>query len=159
MLSGVLQMLSGLASFGAKEEIPLPKIQTDFFQQKYYFQMDAVRRPVRFAEAQCKAHFRGTLHITGTSTLNNVYHVMVDNFLTLAAQIIADAFYFPEYLYLPRLILTGYGPPRSQAMPHAQLYDSLASAGSINVKDADGVCFSRVVYNRGPRIFEIGMRV
>ena len=43
-------------------------------------------------------------------------------------------------------------------MPHVQLFDGLASAGPIDLKRADGMCFSRVVYNRGPRIFEVDTR-
>ena len=150
----------GLGSaFDDRDEIALPDIQTDFFQQKYYFRMNAAKSPLGIAEAQCKSYFRGTLHITGTSTLNNLYHVMVDNVLTMAAQILVDAFYFPEYLHLPRMILTGYDPQRQNPMPHVKIYDNLATAGGISLSDAQGMCFSRVIYNRGPRIFEIDTRI
>ena len=160
VVSGKQQGLLGLGpAFDDRDEIALPTINTDFFQQKYYFQMNAAKSPLRIAEAQCKSYFRGTLHITGTSTLNNLYHVMVDNVLTMAAQILADAFYFPEYLHLPRMILTGYDPQRQHPMPHVNIYDNLASAGGISLSEAQGMCFSRVIYNRGPRIFEIDTRI
>ena len=72
---------------GGRDETTLPPVQTDFFQQRHFFSMTAQRREGFMRDGRCRAHFRGTLHITGSSTLNNLYHAMVDNFLTLAAQV------------------------------------------------------------------------
>jgi hypothetical protein len=72
---------------GSRDELVLPPVQTDFFQQRHFFSMTAQRRDAALSEGHCRGFFEGTLHITGSSTLNNLYHVMVDNFLTLAAQV------------------------------------------------------------------------
>ena len=60
---------------------------------------------------------------------------MADNFLAQVAQIFSDVALHPEFLHLPRMVLTGMGPGPSGAVKHLSMMEHLAAAGYVNVQE------------------------
>jgi hypothetical protein len=77
--------------------------------------------------------------------------------MPLVSQILQDAITDAEFLYLPRKLLT-YKPMVNKGSflfddwkpaPHLSLMDQIISDGKVDVKDATGMCFRRIVWGSG----------
>ena len=120
----------------------LPTIVSMHMQKRYSFSMPMEKRIGVFPPPECTGshsdrYFDGTLHVTGRSTVKNVYHSLSDNFLTMVALILIDAYFESSLLHLPRIALIGFFPHgnSNSAVPHLKLLDDLMSAGSITLND------------------------
>eukprot|EP00596_Hydrurales_sp_CCMP1899_P009309 CAMPEP_0119037498 /NCGR_PEP_ID=MMETSP1177-20130426/5884_1 /TAXON_ID=2985 /ORGANISM="Ochromonas sp, Strain CCMP1899" /LENGTH=160 /DNA_ID=CAMNT_0006998839 /DNA_START=652 /DNA_END=1131 /DNA_ORIENTATION=+ len=106
--------------------------------------------------SECKSHFKGTLHVLPKSTVKNVYHAITDNLMPVISLILSDWYESPEYVHLPRMMLTGIesgGGPKDDSVPHLKLLNQLMAAGTVTLSKAEGMCFSRVVWGRGTSLF------
>ena len=112
----------------------MPVIVSMHLQQKHFFKMPVKKVIGTFPPPECNQDklFEGTLHIHGRSTVKNVYHALVDNFILEAGGILLDAIFARENLYKPRMYLSGVSPPGSP-VPHIQLLNNLFSAGAISL--------------------------
>jgi hypothetical protein len=77
--------------------------------------------------------------------------------MPLVSQILQDAITDPEFLYLPRKLLT-YKPTVNKGdvvfddwkpAPHLSLMDHVISDGKLDVMNAAGMCFRRIVWGNG----------
>ena len=94
--------------------------------------------------------FRGTLHVLGVQTTNNVYHVISDNYVPVISQILLDAYSQSPYLKLPRMAVFHGSLGTCSRNDHCYLQRSLFSAGVKTWKELDGLCFQRVIWGWGP---------
>lgn len=137
--------------YGSSE---LPTISSMHLQMAHKFNLPIEKRiGVNFPPDDCKDNriFEGTLHISGRSTVKNVYHSIADNFAPMVSQIIMDAYLDKDFLHKPRMFLTGFYP-HANSVPHMKLLDDLMSAGSITTDEASGMCFQRIVWGSGPHV-------
>lgn len=144
--------------------VKLPAVTSVKTQQKIHLNVPVTSINDKYSKSkQCLNYFNGTLHIVGRSTVKNVYHaskycivfssilifVVGDNVLPLASQILLDAYLAPEYLHLPRMLLSD---SREEGVPHVSMMYKMMSAGMTTLKQV------LVSWNRISRIIVSRLR-
>ena len=93
------------------------------------------------------------------SFLHLIYiYVVGDNFAPLVSQVLNDYFLAPEYLHLPRRMLRGgdfdisHRNHGGSNPAHLRLMDDLMMDTTLGLAEADGHCFSRIVWGYGAHV-------
>lgn len=130
----------------------LPRLRSITLRKETHFNMKVENSKQNYRNAGCSSYINGTLHVMGKFTSNNLFHVLNDNVMPLLALIVYDIHLETDHLYLPRLALTGWQPlSKSDEMPHIKMISDILSE-NIDIKKANGMCFSRLIWGDGPRL-------
>jgi hypothetical protein len=86
--------------------------------------------------------------------VHNHFHAIHDNILPFYAQLALDSITDPSFLLKPRAVLVGLqgGSRETVRAPVLQLLDT-SFDDVFKAEQAAGMCFERIIWNSGPRLF------
>lgn len=125
----------------------LPAIKSTRYRKNSYTQMPLVAS----ATLQCRAQYDGTLYIFGSNTVHNHFHAVHDNLLPFYALIALDSIVDPTSLLKRRAMLV-LDTQETLRSPILELLD-LSFDDRFNIEKASDICFRRILWNSGPRLF------
>jgi len=130
----------------------LPPIKSTRYRKNSFVQIPLVAEPS--SKARCKTIYQGTLHVIGANTVHNHFHAIHDNILPFYAQLALDSITDPSFLLKPRAVLVGLqgGSRETVRAPVLQLLDT-SFDDVFKAEQAAGMCFERIIWNSGPRLF------
>lgn len=152
---GGIVLYSGDGACGNTLPDKLTTLQSVLFRKQYPFTLRVSRRDGgKSFDSDCDGKvFNGTLHVQGTFTPNNLFHVMNDNLLGLLSHVVTDVHFEREFALLPRLRLAGWQPgAKGSEAAHYSILKDIMPELALGAAQADGMCFRRIVWGDGPRL-------